>query len=220
MAELRFFSDLDIRTELEGLRRKQLNFAPEKLADYIESTGWRIDRYRQPLPAERPGSPMCGGSWEVARRLTTGYGFVDPKLVRAYFDPREPLKSRHMLLEVHFWGMRIYVGVRSGGVTDRPRQEDGHRARVWSWNYRTLQGHFEMGQIDYQVWKWLDSGKVEFQIRALSRPAPIDDHIVRVGFLLFGRKRQKEFARRACERMVKLTMEELGMAAGTTADPM
>ena len=219
MAELRFFSNLDIRAELEGLRGKQLNYAPGKRADYLEGTGWRIDHYRQPLPAERPGSPTYGGSWEVARRLTAGYGFVDPKLVRAYFDPQEPLETRHMLLEVHFWGMRIYAGVRSGGVTDGSRQQHGDPARVWSWSYRTLEGHFEMGQIDYQVWKWLDSGNVEFQIRALSRPAPIDDHIVRAGFLLFGRKKQAEFARRACERMLKLTIEELGRTANTSADP-
>ena len=219
MAELRFFSDLDIRVALEGLRRKRLNFSPEKVAEYIESTGWRIDHYREPLPAEHPGPPAPGGSWEIARRLATVYEFVDSKLVRAYYDPQEPLESRNMLLEIHFWGMRIYAGVRSGGVTDGIRREDGSEARVWSWSYRTLEGHFEMGQIDYQVWKWLDSGKVEFQIRALSRPAPIDDLVVRLGFLLFGRGKQKEFARRACERMRKLTSAELGAAPGSSAAP-
>lgn len=219
MAELRLFSDPDIGAGLEGLRRKQLNFVPEKGAEYTESTGWRIDHYREPLPAERPGPPATAGSWEVARRLATVYEFVDSKLVRAYYDPQEPLESRNMLLEVHFWGMRIYAGVRSGGVTDGIRREDGGEARVWSWSYRTLEGHFEMGQIDYQVWKWLDSGKVEFQIRALSRPAPIDDLVVRLGFLLFGRRKQKEFARRACERMRKLTSAELGAAPGSPAAP-
>jgi uncharacterized protein (UPF0548 family) len=219
MAELRFFSDLDIGAGLEGLRGKRLNFAPEKEAEYTESTGWRIDHYREPLPTERPGPPATAGSWEVARRLATVYEFVDSKLVRAYYDPKEPLESRNMLLEVHFWGMRIYAGVRSGGVTDGIRREDGSEARVWSWSYRTLEGHFEMGQIDYQVWKWLDSGKVEFQIRALSRPAPIDDLVVRLGFLLFGRRKQKEFARRACERMRKLTSAEMGPAPGSSAAP-
>ena len=219
MAELRLFSDLDTRAGVEGLRPKRLNFAPEKRAEYIEDTGWRIDHYRQTLPAEDPGFPTRGGSWEIARRLATAYEFVDPKLVRAYFDPQEPLESRNMLLEVHFWGLRIYVGVRSGGMRDSMREEGGGEARVWSWSYMTLEGHFEMGQIDYEVWKWLDSGKVEFQIRAYSRAAPIDDLVVRVGFYFFGRGRQKEFARRACERMMKLTTAELGAAPARHADP-
>lgn len=219
MAELSLFSDLDTRAGVEGLRSKGLNFAPEKRAEYIEATGWRIDHYRQPLPAEGPGFPTRGGSWEIARRLATAYEFVDQKLVRAYFDPQEPLESRNMLLEVHFWGLRIYVGVRSGGIRDGMREDGGGEARVWSWSYMTLEGHFEMGQIDYEVWKWLDSGKVEFQIRAYSRAAPIDDLVVRVGFYLFGRRRQKEFARRACERMMKLTTAELGAATAAHAGP-
>ena len=163
------------------------------------------------MPAERPGSPSCGGSWEVARCLAAVYEFVDPKLVRAYFDPQEPLESRNMLLEIHFWGLRIYAGVRSGGVSDGIRREDGSETRVWSWSYRTLEGHFEMGEIDYQVWKWLDSGRVEFQVRAFSRPSPIDDLVVRLGFLLFGRRKQEEFARRACEWMMKLTRAKLAL---------
>ena len=219
MAELRFFSDLDTRAGLERLRPKRLNFAPENRAEYIEGTGWQIDHYRQPLPAEGPGLPTRGGSWDIARRLATVYEFVDPSLVRAYFDPQEPLDTRNMLLEVHFWGLRIYVGVRSGGIRDGMREDGGGEARVWSWSYMTLEGHFEMGQIDYEVWKWLDSGKVEFQIRAYSRPAPIDDLFVRVGFLLFGRRKQKEFARRACERMMKLTTAELGAAPAPPAGP-
>lgn len=219
MAELRFFSDLDTRAGLERLRPKRLNFAPEKRAEYIEGTGWRIDHYMQSLPAEGPGLPTGGGSWDIARRLATVYEFVDPKLVRAYFDPQEPLDTRNMLLEVHFWGLRIYVGVRSGGISDGIREEGGSEARVWSWSYMTLEGHFEMGQIDYEIWKWLDSGEVEFQIRAYSRPAPIDDLVVRVGFLLFGRRKQKEFARRACERMMKLTTAELNAAPTPHAGP-
>lgn len=214
MPELRVFSNLDIGAEVKGLSHKRLNFAPEKRAEYNQRTGWRIDHHRQPLPAETPGSPSDRGSWEVARRLTAAYEFVDPKLVRAYFDPKQPLENRDMLLEVHFWGLRIYAGVRSGGVNDGLRGEGQRRARVWSWSYRTLEGHFEMGQIDFEVWKWLDSGEVEFQIRAFSRPAPIDDLIVSLGFRLFGRTKQKEFARRACERMVKLTTVELALKRG------
>jgi hypothetical protein len=76
--------------------------------------------------------------------------------------------------------------------------------RIWGWAYRTLQDHLEMGQMDYQVWKWTDSGEVEFRIHVVSRPASIRNPVIRLGFRLFGRREQIRFARRACERMACL----------------
>ena len=58
--------------------------------------------------------------------------------------------------------------------------------------------------MDYQVWKWADSGEVEFRIHVVSRPASIPNPIVRLGFRLFGRREQVRFARRACERIACL----------------
>jgi hypothetical protein len=88
---------------------------------------------------------------------------------------------------------------------DEVRNEERGPLRVWTWSYRTLEGHFEMGQIDYQIRKWLDSGEVEFRIHAVSRGAKIDDRVVRVGFLIFGRRKQVQFAHNACARMAELT---------------
>jgi uncharacterized protein (UPF0548 family) len=48
---------------------------------------------------------------------------------------------------------------------------DGRRARVFGWFYRTLEGHFEEGQMNYELWKWMDSGEVFFRLHAVSRPA-------------------------------------------------
>ncbi|MCA1681991.1 MAG: DUF1990 domain-containing protein [Actinobacteria bacterium] len=36
-------------------------------------------------------------------------------------------------------------------MRDETRDVDGRTVRVWGWNYRTLQGHLEMGQMDYEV---------------------------------------------------------------------
>jgi uncharacterized protein (UPF0548 family) len=83
-------------------------------------------------------------------------------------------------------------------VADRP-------VRRWGWNYRTLQGHLEMGHMDYEVRKLLDSGEVEFRIHAVSRPAHIPNPVIRLGFRLFGRRVQRRFARHACQRMARLT---------------
>jgi uncharacterized protein (UPF0548 family) len=205
MTELHVVAYPDPRAELARLRTKDLNFRPTEDAPFTADNGWRIDAYRRALPSEAPGPPQPGGPWETARRLSEAYEFVDPMLVRAFYDPREPLLGRTTLLEVHFWGLRIYAGVRAWGVEDDVRELEGRQARVCAWNYRTLEGHFEAGQIAYEVWKWLDSGDVEFRIDAFSRPARIDQPVVRLGFKLFGRSTQVRFARRACDRMAALT---------------
>lgn len=205
MTELRILSHPDVRAELAGLRTRPLNFRIDQDGPYTPENGWRIDRYRQSLPAEPPGPPVSGGIWELARQLSKSYRFADPRIARAFYDPGEPLAGRTILLEIHFWGLRIYAGVRAGEVDDGVREADGRRARVWAWNYRTLEGHFEKGQIDYEVWKWLDSGEVEFRIDAFSQPAWIDQPVVRLGLRMFGRRTQVRFARRACARMGELT---------------
>jgi uncharacterized protein (UPF0548 family) len=201
MTELRIVSRPDMGAELARLRTTGLNFQINRDGPYTRENGWRIDRYRQSLPAEPPGAPVSGGTWELARQLSQSYRFADPTIARAFYDPSEPLAGRTILLEIHFWGLRIYAGVRAGEVDDGVREEAGRRARVWAWNYRTLEGHFEKGQIDYEVWKWLDSGEVEFRIDAFSRPAWIDQPVVRLGLRLFGRRTQIRFARSACARM-------------------
>jgi uncharacterized protein (UPF0548 family) len=205
MTELHVVAYPNPRVELARLRTKDLNFRPEEGGPSVPGNGWRIDRYSRSLPAEAPGQPEPRGAWEIARDLSEAYEFVDPTLVRAFYDPREPLLGRNILLEVHFWGLRIYAGVRVAGVDDAIREVGGRHARVCVWNYRTLEDHFEAGQIDYEVWKWLDSGEVEFRIDAFSRPARIDQPVVRFGFKVFGRNTQVRFARRACDRMAALT---------------
>jgi uncharacterized protein (UPF0548 family) len=136
--------------------------------------------------------------------------------VRAVYHPGRPLEGRDMLLEVRFWGLRFRFGVRVGGVIDEVRRVDGRRVRVWGWSYATLPGHLETGQMDYEVWKWLDTGAVEFRIHVVSRASRIGNPIVRFGFRLFGRREQIRFAKRACERMACLVCGERGVrtAAG------
>jgi uncharacterized protein (UPF0548 family) len=163
--------------------------------------GWKIDDYRQPLPPEPPGPPQPGGSWERGKRLMEEYAFADPRIVRATYAPDSALEGRDMLLEARFWGLRFPLGVRVSGVVDEQREQDGRMVQVWGWNYRTLKGHLEMGQMDYELWKWLDDGSIEFRIHVVSRPARIRNPLVRLGFRLFGRREQVRFARRACERM-------------------
>jgi hypothetical protein len=90
------------------------------------------------------------------------------------------------------------------GVVDETCESGWRSVRVWGWSYRTLQANLEMGQMDYELWKWLDSGEVEFRIHVVARAARIPNPVIRWGFRLFGRRQQVRFARRACERMARL----------------
>jgi uncharacterized membrane protein/uncharacterized protein (UPF0548 family) len=197
------------RKALDELHDKGLNFDLERRGEFTPENGWHVDDYRQPLPPEPPGRPRPDGSWQAARRLMRGYAFADPSIIRAVYYPDRPLEQRDMLLEGRFLGLRFYFGCRVGGVNDEVRVVDARQAQVWGWNYRTLQGHLEMGQMDYEVWKWLDSGTVEFRIHVVSKPAHIPNPVVRLGFRLFGRPMQRRFARHACRRMAQLTTAAL-----------
>lgn len=194
------FGGGDVERRLAALRGRPLNFEPDTLA----GPGWEHDDYRQPLPSEQPGEPEPGGCWETAVALSRAYAFADPSLVEARYDPTVPLEQREMLLLLHALGLRIYAGVRVDRAGTETRSEDGREAQVFFWNYRTLEGHVEAGQRDFEVWKWLETGGVEFRTHASSRPAETSP-IVRLGFRLLGRHKQVEFGRRACSRMALLT---------------
>jgi uncharacterized protein (UPF0548 family) len=154
--------------------------------------------------------PVDEGSWEIAGRLLRGYEFADPSIVRAFYNRDQPLAGRDMLLELRALGLgRVYVGVRVGEVYDQIRTVDGRQARVFGWSYRTLEGHVEEGQMDWEVWKWVETGAVQFHVHAVSRPAPIPNPIVRFGFLLLRGHERALFLDSTERRMLALT--ELGV---------
>jgi uncharacterized protein (UPF0548 family) len=204
-----------IRRRLAELDRKRLNFDLAALADASPRSGWTITELCQPLPGEPPGMPLDEGSWQTARRLMSGYEFADPTIVRAYYDPTIPLERRNMLLRLQAPGCaHLFVGVRVGEVYEQTRELDGRRARIWGWNYRTLEGHVEMGQMDWEVWKWLDDGRVEFRVHAVSRAARTPNPIVRLGFHLL-RSRERRAFLDSTKRRIR-TFTELALAG---ADP-
>jgi uncharacterized protein (UPF0548 family) len=172
-----------IRRRLGELAQLPVNYDPAAVDLTHPPPGWIVDDRCQPLPPEPPGEPLAEGSWEIARRLIRGYEFADPSLVRAHYDRDRPLEGREMLLELRALGLvRIYVGVRVVAVYDEIRRAGDRRARVSGWAYRTLEGHVEEGQMDWQVWKWTDTGAVEFRVRAASRTAHIPNPLIRLGF--------------------------------------
>jgi uncharacterized protein (UPF0548 family) len=191
----------DRRRALERLHAKRLNFDPERLHRLEPQDAWHVDDYCRPLPA---------GSFETAKLLMTDYEFADPAMVRATYDSDAPLAGRDMLLQIRFLGLRFHVGVRIGDeIVDEERTIDGRRAHVWGWSYRTLEGHFERGQMDYELRRFLDDDTVEFHIHAVSNLAPVRNPFVWLGLRLFGRREQVRFARRCGERMAEFTSDLL-----------
>ena len=109
-----------------------------------------------------------------------------------------------MLLEGRFFGLRFYFGVRVTGVIDEERDAGNGPERVWGWCYQTLEGHLEQGRLSYEVIKHLTTGQVAFRVAGYSRPAPIGNPIVRLGFALFGRRTQQRFYRNIQVRITDL----------------
>jgi uncharacterized protein (UPF0548 family) len=195
-----------MRPRLDALSSLPVNYDVDGLDLEHPPQGWNLDDRRQPLPPEPPGPPLCDGSFEIARRLIKGYEFADPSIVRAYYLSDEPYPGRDMLLELRALGLfKIRVGVRVCRVYDDTHSAHGREARVFGWSYRTLEGHVERGQMDWEVWKWLDTGEVEFHVHAVSRPASIANPIVRLGFWLLRGHERGVFLNSTDRRMVSFT---------------
>jgi uncharacterized protein (UPF0548 family) len=202
-----------MRAEAAALRGVPVNFEPQPLEAYTPDRGWHADALSQRLPGERPGDPVSGGAWHVARRLMEDYRMADPRIVRATWNPRAALLGREMLLELRLYRIfSVRAGVRVTRVWDEERVVAGRCARVFGYEYVTLRGHVEMGRMDYELYKWLDEGAVEFRLQAHSRASEDGAPWLRLGFRLFGRREQVRFFRRCCERIARLTAQELGLA--------
>jgi uncharacterized protein (UPF0548 family) len=193
------------RRTLERLRATPLNFDRAEMREHPDR--WHHDERVQPLPAEAPGAPAPDGSWARARRLMQGYEFADPSLVRARYDPEEPLEGRNMLLAVRFHGLVFRMGCRVTEVYERTGSEAGREVHVWGWSYGTLRGHFEQGEMSWEVVKWPETGQVAFRLYSRSRRARDPNLIVRLGFRVFGRRKQLRFYDGTCERMRRLVEE-------------
>jgi hypothetical protein len=197
------------RDRIDALEKLQLNFDLERRHEYTSENGWNVDEHEAELPPEPPGPPLPDGSWEAAKGVLRDYKFPPPDLITGIFYPDRPLDKRLMLLRGRFMGLTFYFGVRIGGVVDTTREGEHGPEQVWGYNYQTLQGHFERGQIDFEIIKRLNTGEVIFHIQSFSQVDVIRNPFYRIGFKIFGRPLQKRFARDAMARMQRLVAEQL-----------
>jgi hypothetical protein len=204
------------RARLDAYANTAVNYDFTRQNEYTSATGWRLDDYETDLPAEAPGPPAAAGSFAAAQEVLQRYAFPPPDLITGIFAPDGPLENRVMVLRAQFLFFKFYFGVRVSGVTDEAaRDTPAGPERVWGYGYRTLEGHFERGQIDFTVHKNLRTGAVQFRIHAVSQSGQIRNPFYWVGFKLFGRMLQRKFARESLRRMRELVAAAL--AEGKTA---
>jgi len=202
---------------LESYQHAAANFERKTDADnpdaeveaHTEQTGWKLDHYQVALPKEPPGQPLTDGSWETACEVLRRYEFPDPDILTGIYIPDQDLSQRVMLLKARFLFLTFWLGVRVGEILDEIREVDGERFQIWGYSYYTLEGHFEMGEMTFSIWKNLASGEVGFHIDAFSKQGHIANWFYRVGFFFFGRWIQVRFARQALKRMAQLVNERI-----------
>lgn len=194
---------------LQKLRQEKVNFDPNLKETFTEENGWRLSDYEIDLPPEPPGTPLENGSFAVAKQILYDYEFPDSTLIEAVFDPDEPLHERNMLLIGKFAGMWFYFGGRVSGIIDEQRQTEDGPAQVWGYGYQTLESHWENGEITFEVWKYLDSGRVKFRFHSYVRIGHVPNPFYRIGFRVMWKHLQVRFARTTLNRMRSLVLERL-----------
>jgi uncharacterized protein (UPF0548 family) len=197
------------RRDLAELAQRSVNFDPAELEAATRGAGWRVDEMVETLPHEASGPPREGGSWLVAKRMMDDYQLADPLAVSGVYVAQRSLAGREILLKIRYGPLRFRVGVRIGEPREETVELDGREVLRYGWSYRTLEGHFEAGEMRYELRKWLDTGDVEFRLRAVSRPAPRGPLLPRLGFRLVGRPRQLRFYRQVCRRVRRLTEAQI-----------
>lgn len=191
---------------LRELDKLPFNYdASQYAADQPE---WNHDSYQTSLPPESPGPPDEDGAFARAKQILIDYRFPDPNRIRGHFDVDGPLFGRTMLLEGKFLWLTFEFGVRIVDVIDETStDEHGNAITQFGYAYRTLQDHWEIGEIKFHIVKQTETGEVRFLIRAYSKPDRIANILYRIGFWLLGRRLQTQFAHRCLDRMRMLVQE-------------
>lgn len=196
------------RARLEGISRQKESFLGD--GEYLASAGWHLDNYCQALPSEQVGLPQENGSFRAACQVLKNYSFAPPALITGVFDPEQELGKRVMALRGRFLFFTFWFGVKVSRVINEIRSlPQGDREVVWGYSYRTLERHFEEGEITFTIHKIISTGRVFLKIEAISKTGHIANPFYRIGFKLVGRYLQIYFAREAMRRTLLQTCEIL-----------
>jgi uncharacterized protein (UPF0548 family) len=206
-----------LAAKLRRLAALPFNFDPASSPG--DAGGWFRDEFSAPLPAERPGDVEPGGPFAIAKDYLYAYRFPNPRRIIGHFDHAAPLLGRNLLLRAFFAGFVFEFGVRVVQVVDERIESPRGPVAVWGYSYRTLQGHWEQGEIFFGVEKELDSGRVTVRTRSHSRIGSIPNVFHRIGFRVLGRSLQREFARDCVDRTRTHVEASLHRAAASHGNP-
>ena len=188
--------------QINSLSKLDYNYDVKTYHESQDKSGWNVDHHHAVLTSEPSGPPVKGGPFERVCEVIRLYKFPDPRLISAVFDPARELRGRDMLMRAHFVGFTFVFGVRVTEVIDEVKTDsNGRRTQVWGYSYRTLKGHFEIGEIRFVVTKDFETGAVVFDIDSYSKPDRIPNFFFRVGFKVFGRWLQRYFASSSMARL-------------------
>ena len=63
--------------------------------------------------------------------------------------------------------------------------------------------------MSWEVWKWLDTGDVQFRIHSYSRLTSAANPFTRLAMRLIGQRERRRYLAGACKRISRLTAEGL-----------
>jgi uncharacterized protein (UPF0548 family) len=192
------------QARLKRLENLPYSFAFDQREQLFKEAGWLADQYEIELPSEALGMPLEGGTFARAQAILRDYKFPPSNLIRGYYYPEQPLEKRIMLLRARFLIFTFYFGVKITSVIDAHLKETDTDEYQWGYQYATLEGHFENGEITFLLIKRLNTGQVFFRIKAYSRVGKIRNPFYRLGFRLFGRSLQRRFAKESLMRLKQM----------------
>jgi uncharacterized protein (UPF0548 family) len=198
-AEWRFgrgWSERELASRLEKLRHAEVNFHA-KGSRLPSGPQWKRYYTQAIIAHEKPGPPEPGGAFEQAWKLIESYQFSDPGIVKAHYDPREPLVGRTMLLELQVMGFRFLCGTRV--ALDRSMKEESETSL--GYRYDTLEGHIESGSEWFMLTKLHQTGEIRFRIHASWQLGVFPNWWSHLGFLVMGEHYQLAWHRLAYLRL-------------------
>jgi uncharacterized protein (UPF0548 family) len=184
---LRSWSSGPIKARLERARTARVSFDASE-DEMTGARGWHHYHSEAVIAREVDGSDH----FTRARTALANYQFSDPRIVRAHFDPAEPLLRRCILLEIQVLGLHYLCPA----VVTRVREEPG----VFGFRYDTLDGHIERG-VEWFLLTRNDRGEIRFRIEARWRKGQFPNWWSRLGFIVLSGHYQRKWHRRAHHRL-------------------
>ena len=158
------------RRVLDELHDKALNFEPGDRDRFTPRTAGCPTTTASRCRPSRPGRPCRAGAGRWPRASCATTSSPTPRSSGPSTTPTARWRSGTCCSRSASTGCGSASACASAAWSTRPARSTGARSGSGGGTTGRSQGHLEMGQMDYEVWKWLDTGDVEFHICRLLPP--------------------------------------------------